>query len=610
MTLPFRRRHHDHEASHDRARAIEVMGSVEPTEPAEAAWLESHLAGCGECRAQIEAYRADRELLRTLRDRMPEPPRDLWARTAATIELEAGRRNGAARAAVGGPRIRGIPIGVLSGVLVILVVVGTSLMPRNGTIPIGPTQPPDSGVAVVSQMPEATPLAVTATRLNWVQEDSDGNFELVFAHVAEVCVTNPDACAPLEDASTTHLTLTDEPEAVVISPENDQLIVVSAPTSAGGGEVLVFPVPTPEPSLDPGASPTPPATPEPTPGATPGPGESPGPSVSPDPNGSHAILTGVIVVGEAAYSEDGGWLAFSARPKDGSSGPDLYVWRVGDPAASAVTADHRTFFAGWLGNLVLASRVLPVETPNADDPDASSGPGPTPDPSAAASAAPSEEHAVSFVLDPETAAVTDLAGADIWRPVVDPTSRRVVYWAGTLVPDGTGTGWILGTGQLVLDGWNAPPAAPAASSNPGATAGATPPPAASIDPFASPMPTPQPGPAGSPVVVAAGPIVDFDAMFDLTGTRLAIWIADPANADVGTLQLVALDAETGEVDEDIDPLPGVAAIRGFSIGESRLAWVTPPGQDGESSHVQVLAWTGDEFGQGRGTAGERLVVVR
>jgi hypothetical protein len=54
----------------------------------------------------------------------------------------------------------------------------------------------------------------------------------------------------------------------------------------------------------------------------------------------------------------------------------------------------------------------------------------------------------------------------------------------------------------------------------------------------------------------------------------------------------------------------VAALRGFSIGEGRLAWVTPPGQDGEASHVHVLAWTADEFGQIRSTAMERPVVAR
>ena len=57
-------------------------------------------------------------------------------------------------------------------------------------------------------------------------------------------------------------------------------------------------------------------------------------------------------------------------------------------------------------------------------------------------------------------------------------------------------------------------------------------------------------------------------------------------------------------------LPATTALRGFSIDEGRLGWVTPPGQDGAASHVHVLAWTGDEFGEVRSIAADRLIVVR
>ena len=60
------------------------------------------------------------------------------------------------------------------------------------------------------RQPEVTPLPVTA-RLSWVEERSDGTFQLVFADVDEVCTSNPEACAPIEDTSTTHLILEDEP---------------------------------------------------------------------------------------------------------------------------------------------------------------------------------------------------------------------------------------------------------------------------------------------------------------------------------------------------------------------------------------------------------------
>ena len=45
-------------------------------------------------------------------------------------------------------------------------------------------------------------------------------------------------------------------------------------------------------------------------------------------------------------------------------------------------------------------------------------------------------------------------------------------------------------------------------------------------------------------------------------------------------------------------------------GEGTAQHGAPPGQDGESSHVQVMAWTGDEFGQVRSVAADWLSVVR
>jgi hypothetical protein len=654
MTVPFRRRHNDAEASHDRARSLIATGFVEPTEPADADWLAGHLAGCSECRADLAAFAADREVLRTLRDDAPRPPRDLWARTAAEIERSAGRRDRPSRS-VAGTRIGRVPLGVASGVLVVLVVVATSLFPKNSQVPLGPTAPLGSEVAHVTPQPEATPLAVTAKGLTWVEEQSDGTFQLVFADVEEVCTSNPEACAPIDDASTSRLTLASEPEAVVLSPNSDQLVVVSAVSPTGsGGEVLVVPVPTPEPSSGPGgtpvaASPTreivptpaPTATPTPAPTPTLEPGETAGPTLNPAPtrapDGSLSILTGVVVVGAAEYSSDAQWLAFSARPIDGSMGPDLYMWRVGDESgAVAVTTDHRTFFAGWLGNLILASRVGPsadestLETTIASSapssqPDPTAKPGRTPKPSKTppagprstlnpngspnASLPPAEDHPVSFLLDPQTLTILDLAGADIWRPIVNSESRTIVYWSGTLIPDATGTGWGLGTGRLVLDGWR-DPASLAASPEPGSSAGPSAGPT-SADPSASPEPTPPPGPAGSPVTLAEGQISDFDVRFAPSGARLAVWIADSENDQVGTLRLVALDPLTGALDPLVDPLPAASALRGFSIDKGRLAWVTPPGQDGESSHVNVLAWHGNEFGQVRSIAAdERLFVVR
>ncbi len=105
MTLPFRRRHHDAEETHDRARALTSDELLAALDPDDADWLGRHLAACSECRREHEAFAADRELLRSLRDKPIEPPRDLWARTAAALDREAGKRQpigtGAARRSAG-----------------------------------------------------------------------------------------------------------------------------------------------------------------------------------------------------------------------------------------------------------------------------------------------------------------------------------------------------------------------------------------------------------------------------------------------------------------------------------------------------------------------------
>jgi pyruvate/2-oxoglutarate dehydrogenase complex dihydrolipoamide acyltransferase (E2) component len=301
------------------------------------------------------------------------------------------------------------------------------------------------------------------------------------------------------------------------------------------------------------------------------------------------IASGVTLVGEAAYSADGHWLAFSARPRDGSTGPDLYLWAVGKPSAIAVTTDHRTYFSAWLGNQVLASRVDAPATP-----DASGGPAPTDD--ATALPQPEEAHPTSFVLDPATLVRTELAHPDLWLPVVDATGHFVAYWSGTLVPTADGLDWQLGTGTLQLSAWSAgpdakPSAKPKATAKPDATA------------------APAFGPTGTPVALALGQTAAFKAKFDPTGTRLAVWIGEQIDAEVGRLHLLSIDASTGALVGGPEPLPGAPALRRFSIGVGRLAWVTPDGQDGQESTVQVLGWSSTDFGEIRTVPAKALQIV-
>src|SRR6185369_14966430 len=196
----------------------------------------------------------------------------------------------------------------------------------------------------------------------------------------------------------------------------------------------------------------------------------------------------VTVVGDAAYSPDGVWFAFSARPLGAATGADLYLWKVGDATAQALTTDGATYFSGWFDGRIVASRlsaeastaaetVAPVESSAPQDGKATESATASPGSSAAAPG-PDELHASSFMLDPATLVTTDLVGPDIWLPAIDPTGRFAAYWSGTVVLDPSGAGWKPATGRLVLDGWSEPLRAPLASPAPGATSSAEPVPSA------------------------------------------------------------------------------------------------------------------------------------
>src|SRR5215211_3317096 len=92
MTLPFRGRHHDQESTHDRARALVSSELLQQLGNDDGTWLARHLEACEECRRDRDGFKADHELLQSLRDTTPQPPRGLWARTAAAIDREAASR--------------------------------------------------------------------------------------------------------------------------------------------------------------------------------------------------------------------------------------------------------------------------------------------------------------------------------------------------------------------------------------------------------------------------------------------------------------------------------------------------------------------------------------
>ena len=607
----------DWPSAHARARGDLAERLDGPIDAAEAAWLNEHLAGCDSCTRVASDYEAQRSELRTLRDRAPVPPRDLWARTAAAIEAESRFRDTRRRASR--RRASLAPFVVLTTAVAVAVIVGslTSSQQLGGDDTAAASSPPvlDAGpqtASAAASTPGATPLAV-AQRVEWLAQASDGLYRIQVADVDEVCpadATVPcDRPAPVEDRP---VSIDQDAASVFGSEDHQTLIVVDSPES-GGGTVSVVDVdpsirPSPSPSPSPTATPTPGSTasqaatasprPSSTPSATvasatpagsvvpsgapssappsatptvPAPPSSESPSATPSPSvtvtpepssGTLEIARDVILVGQsAAYSPDGDRFAFTARAADGRTGPDIYVWRVGDPVASPVTADHRSVFGSWDGRVLVGSRTIA--------------------PTTSASSAP--DVAVSFRLDPATGTQVDVPGSTrMWRPSVDPSGRMAVYWAGTLRARGRTV--TPDAGRLVLGPWQrgeAPSGVPAADES-GASRETT---------------------------IAAGRMDDWDARWDSDGTHLAVWIADQRSPALGRLSLYAVNPFDGRLDLKSPLLDATLAVAGFSIGDGKLVWAEP-GRDGATTggRIQVLAWTDEGSGQVETVPGPVIVI--
>lgn len=461
---------------HRRARDLSALAVDEPLHPAAAAWLTGHLAGCASCRAIAADYADQRRLLRSLRDIAPPPPRDLWARTAAAIEREAAPGRGRALRLAWPRRL---PVAPIAGLLVVAIAIGAGLLNGVNLFPARESTTKGDGV------PVPTPIAMTAGEVQFVTRAPDGSLELSTRRYAEVCPVGADACGTSAATDTTPLSanLGDMGSFdAVISPSQDHIVVMDKGSVNGGVYVVpvrpaatpipdVTPTPvstmtplpaTPTPTATPGPSATPagpatptatPATPSlivtPTPTATASPATSAGASgspsvtpsppdvqssppevspspevaVTPAPDGTLEIASGVIVVGGASgYSADGSRFAFSARPVDGSTGPDVYVWQITDTVAHAVTTDHASLFSSWLGDQLLVSRVV-------------------------------DGSASTTLIDPATASEQPVPADGAWRPTVAPDGQSGVWWDGQLTPTEDGFSWTPGEGRLVLGSW-------------------------------------------------------------------------------------------------------------------------------------------------------------
>lgn len=604
-------------AEHARARELAAERLAEPLAPEDADWLATHLRWCAPCRAVAGEYEAQRLELRGLRLDEPPPPRDLWARTAAAIDIERGHAGAGRvqRRATTTPTIKArgsVPLGALSGLLVVALVVGATMIGGRGLLP-GPNA--NRTVVPSATSVAATPLAVAAREVPMLRMLA-GTSELSYGRVREVCpVDAGDVCASPSIEQRQRLPAVPQPKAgsVLISPTRSQLVLVGREPGDDGDTVYVVPVPpaaTPTPtappsaeppaSADPPASGEPPASEEPPasgeppaseeppssqpptasePPATsePGPTEPPTPTeppagspdappsadpaptptveVTPGPDGAVAIASDVVTVGQtASYSRDGSAFAFTARPADGSRGPDVYLWNVGDPVAVPVTDDHRSVFADWVGTELLISRV-----------------------SAASQGGDGGLEVLSVLLDPATGLERLVPVSSMWRPTVDPAGRLAVWWDGSVEALPNGDGWRPGIGELVLGSWRA-------------SAGQE-----------------RPTPPGRADVLAGAPLAEWQAQWDETGTRLALWIADPADPARGSLSLYVIEPSSGRIDREGALLEGAPALPDFTIGAGRLAWVSP---SEEGTRIAILAWTTDGVGTVEFMPGESVSLVR
>ena len=565
-------------ADHERARDLAATRLDEALSATDLAWLEDHLAHCADCATVAAEYDEQRRSLRAFRLDFPEPPRDLWARTAAALDAESQGRS----RRFGGWFPRGLPLAPVAGLMVVAIVVSVGLLNGRSLFP-------DSTINGDRPMP--TPIDVAATEVQVLTRSEDGTVRVLTRRVDQVCPTGVDACgiSSAFDVTTTASISGSADLDGIISPTQDRMVVLDRGGSGGGvGGVYVVtmgapsptpaptatPVPdasptpapadtpdpsaptatpdpsasvtpTPDPSAptatpDPSASVTPTATPDPSaPTTTPDPAASPGPTPAPTaeptpsiavssaPDGALEIARDVIVVGGiAAYAPDGSHFAFSARPADGSVGPDVYVWTVGDAEARAVTSNHASVFAGWLDERLLVSRVA-------------------------------DGKPETVLLDLADGSESVVGEDRTWRPAIGPDGRTAAWWDGSITFADGGVTPVPDKGRLVLAAW--------------------------------------PGGDANPQVLATGRVTDWDVHWAADGTVLGVWTTTGKPGKAGSLSLYAVDPDTGRADLDNPLIDAAPAFDGFSLRSGRLAWTAPA--EGGGTTVQVAVWSGRDVNQ-------------
>jgi hypothetical protein len=455
--------------------------------------------------------------------------------------------------------------------------------------------------------------------------------------------SRPPATVPLPGATTTTGTTTATATVASLTPAVSTPGLATAtprtmPSGPGGhqsGKPAHSPPPTTEPpspdrtprgagggsTTAPAASPTTPPTVIP---ATPSLVTSPELPVDVQP-----ILQDVLPAGaEPAWSPNGDILAFSARPADGSRGPDIYIWRNGEQNAEQLTRDHHSYFASWAGSRIVASRAA---RPIARD-DKTADPG---------------LRITNVVIDPTTGEQRRVRALGLWLPLVDPTEHFAIVWLGELRKVGPAVDTV--RGALYLTDWrpldpfrvasgvplrprslddptapatratDAPPvvtASPNPTVDPSASAAAgaksrrrsptaspsgapDPTPSATLaaTPTAPPsptlVPTPEPSIDAQPVEpnrdIDREPVLDWVGRWNSEGDAYGFWVAETPGASWGRLTITSIDPATGRIIRDVALLGPTLAKRMFSLGQDRVAWVAPV-DDQPDGELRVRTW--------------------
>ena len=581
---------HPDRANDPHARAHRLVSDrfLAPLAGPDEEWLATHLDACDVCRQMAADWAADRGSLRALAEAMPIPPRNLGARLAAALDVEEARARRSGFATDTAARRPGARPSRLPAVAMALVAVAASL-----ALVILPVLAPFAGNPFGPGRPAATPILVAGAPVAWAHSDPDGRYVVQAAVVDRVCPRGQQAaCGTIDQGARPVVTLDLQPTQVILPPTGDRGVAV------GETGIYTFVVPEPEESVTPAppassetptrALPTPAATEVPAspPADTPAPSESfpatsagPSPSVagppspapespapgSPAPESAApgspeatpplpsvatlppstpapvaatalAIVEDVVLVGAApAYSADGQWLAFSARPIDGEAGPDIYAWRAGDERARRLTSTGASVFAGWLGDRILGSTVSVVTSPGGSpEPAGSAGAGGEDGTPAAGS---------SNAADGASPAATPAA-----RPSVEPSpaapSATIEGAAGPASPEPPATPEPGESGAPVAgpgsSGTPVEPSPTAAAPSPSGPSSEAPSKAPGETPVPTSAPSPSPAPPEEPSASPQPRAVAFSFLLDPVSGELenlprpGIWrpVVDPSGTTV------------------------------------------------------------------------------